>query len=303
LAALLCAIGLTFVAVQAQSDAISLAAYRARLVAVQTTLAQGDDGADTLAHLPPVQLASGETVAPAPLFPAGSEPDVALARVSAAIEQIDLSRNDDTAQRLAQLERVSARLDLLQPGLWERFLRWLWMWIKRLLPDRGPVAGGVLGNVAATLVGWAAIAVGGLLLVLLLSYWLRRLLAGLLAGQVTADPLSAAEGLPATAVQARQQATQLAAGGNYREAVRRLYLAALLRLRERDLIRFDNSQTNREVLAAVDEQTPARVHLAPVVETFDRVWYGEQEPDAASFHAYSREIDALLAEGPEARRD
>ena len=68
-------------------------------------------------------------------------------------------------------------------------------------------------------------------------------------------------------------------------------------LAERGLIRFERSLTNREVLARVDASAPARAHLSPVVETFDRVWYGEREPDEATFHVYSQEIDALLREG------
>jgi len=296
-------IGLAGVTARAQQSTISLADYRTRLAEALKSLEQGGAVADALPPSPPVQFSSGQTILPTPLFAGNSKPAVASARLSTAIQQIDLSAQDNTAARLAQLEKVAERLDLLQPSLWERFLRWLADWLDRLLPDNSPLAGGVLGNAATTLVGWVVIGLGAALLILLLSYWLRRLLAGMLTGRDGGDPLAGADDLPATSGQARQQASQQAQSGNYREAVRRLYLAAILRLAERGLIRFERSLTNREVLARVDASAPARAHLAPVVETFDRVWYGEQEPDEATFHVYSQEIDALLREGTEAGRE
>ncbi len=278
---------------QAQQRPISLADYRAELAAALDGL-QRDDSPPLPSA--PVLLPSGDTMTPAPLFSPETDKSAAQARLATSIEQIDLSANDNTAVRLAALERVIDRLDISQASLWDRFLRWLWDWLDRLLPQTSPIAGGALGGAAITLVGWVAIAGATLLLVLLLGYWLRRLLAGVLTGQNSDNPLGGPDGLPASASQARQQASQLADDGNYREAVRRLYLAALLRLRELGLIRFDTSLTNREVLARMNPSAPARAHLEPVVETFDRVWYGEQEPDKTAFDTYSREIDALLSQ-------
>ncbi len=295
-------VGALFSAAQAQSGAISLADYRARLAQALIDLNGGGDPGPALSTVPSVVLPSGGRVQPAPLFPAEIEPDAASARLTTAIGQLDLSANDNSVARLAQLEQVAQRLDLLQPSLWQRFLRWLWGWIDRLLPDRNPLAGSWLGSGLTTLVGWLVIIGGGLLLVLLLGYWLRHLLGGLLGGQYSREASAGEDGLPATAALARQQASQMAESGNYREAVRRLYLAALLRLREREIIRFDSSLTNQEVLARMQSNAPARAHLEPVVETFDRVWYGVQEPDAQTFEHYSREIDALLQERAEVGR-
>lgn len=289
-------VGIPFATAQAQSGGIPLSDYRARLAQALADLNGGGDPSLALPPIPPVDLASGESLRPKPLFPAQSEPDIASARLSTAIDQLDLSANDNSAARLAQLDRVAERLDLLQPSLWQRFTRWLRGWIDRLLPDSGPLAGSGLGSGLTTLVGWLVIGGGGLLVVLLLGYWLRHLLGGLLGGQHKSNAGAGEDGLPATAAQARQQASQMAETGNFREAVRRLYLAALLRLRERELIRFDSSLTNQEVLARMQTNAPARAHLEPVVDTFDRVWYGEQEPDAETFERYSREIDALLQE-------
>lgn len=286
----------------AQERTIPLADYRAQLAQALAAVVAGEPPPDLWRSAPTVALPSGATIQPRPLYTQESDAQTAQARLAAAVEQLDLSADDNSASRLAQLDAVAARLDLLQPSLWERFVRWLWDLIRRLLPERSPIAGGALGTLAGTVTGWAVIAVGGLLLILLLSYWLRRLLGEMLGGRDGNDPLALGDALPASAAQARSQASLLAESGNYREAVRRLYLAALLRLRERELIRFESSQTNREVLAGIPRSSPARGHLEPVVETFDRVWYGVQEPDAQTFAAYSRQIDALLDGQPEASR-
>ena len=81
--------------------------------------------------------------------------------------------------------------------------------------------------------------------------------------------------------------------GNYRSAVRNLYLAALLTLEQHGLVPADRSLTNREVLGRVDSTHPLRPHLQPVVETFDDVWYGVHEPDAGTYAAYAHSIDEL----------
>lgn len=294
-------IALCVAGAEAQTAPISLDDYRALLQSAQETLARSAGPLQESPPLPPVRLSAGDTVQPHPLFTADDGPEAATARLAAAIDQLDLSGGDNLPARMAQLESVASRLDLLQPSLMERFLRWLSDWWERLVGDWEPFGGSAMGQGALTALGWAGVIAALLLLIVLLSYWLRRLLNSLLAGAERARSADGIDNLPATATEARQQANELAQAGSYREAVRRLYLAALLRLAERELIRFDPSQTNREVLARVEQTAPARSHLEPVVETFDRVWYGEREPDEETFRSYSREIDALLQEPAETR--
>jgi hypothetical protein len=128
----------------------------------------------------------------------------------------------------------------------------------------------------------------------LLSYWLQRLLRSFVADdRVTLTPVD--DDLPRSAAEARQQARAAAQSGLYRDAVRRLYLAALLQLAEYDLIPYEQSLTNREVLIRLPNDSPIRPHLEPVIATFDEVWYGMHEPDGATFAAYEQEIDTLAA--------
>ena len=40
-----------------------------------------------------------------------------------------------------------------------------------------------------------------------------------------------------------------------------------------------------------------RERMTPIVETFDRVWYGHLPIDADSFAAYQQQVEALRREG------
>ena len=76
---------------------------------------------------------------------------------------------------------------------------------------------------------------------------------------------------PLTADAALQRAQTFSAGGDYRTAVRYLYLSTLLLLEERGLFRYDRSLTNREYLRRVAHDPTLSAILQDVVEVFDRV--------------------------------
>ena len=96
-----------------------------------------------------------------------------------------------------------------------------------------------------------------------------------------------------TSNSAIQQASGLARGGDYRTAVRYMYLSALLWLDERDLLRYDRAMTNHEYLDHLEGNPELRNRLVPIVEVFDRVWYGYASLDAQSFEAYRQQVEAL----------
>ena len=289
----------------AQDDApLSLSAYQERLAAA---LAQLESGVDLekvqadLAAIEQVRLPDGRILDIEPLLEGIENVDDARVRLETVLAQLELADSDRTADRLAALERVSQRLDLDRPSLWERFWRWLEDLWDRLTSRRrssggaGAGAGAAAGQAVSTVAGWGIIVVGSLLLALLLSYWLRGLLGGILTDSAARARTAGSDG-PATAAEAREQASAQAQGGAYRQAVRSLFLSALLHLRENGLLHHVENQTNREVLASLPPHSPARPHLEPVVETFDRVWYGIREPDEQTFNAYRQAVNALMAE-------
>ncbi|MBA3468833.1 MAG: DUF4129 domain-containing protein [Herpetosiphonaceae bacterium] len=90
-----------------------------------------------------------------------------------------------------------------------------------------------------------------------------------------------------------QRADEVAVEGDFRKGVRYLYLSTLLWLEERGVLRYDRTLTNREVLEAVPSGSPLRTRLTPVVQTFDRVWYGFAEIDQTAFDAFRQQVTAL----------
>ncbi|HYF62570.1 MAG TPA: DUF4129 domain-containing protein [Herpetosiphonaceae bacterium] len=99
-----------------------------------------------------------------------------------------------------------------------------------------------------------------------------------------------------SSVKAIQRADEVAVEGDFRKGVRYLYLSTLLWLEERGVLRYDRTLTNREVLEAVPVGSPLRGRLTPVVQTFDRVWYGFDEIDQTAFDAFRQQV-AHLREG------
>ena len=93
-----------------------------------------------------------------------------------------------------------------------------------------------------------------------------------------------------TSEEARAEAERLARAGAYRAAARAIYLAVLLYWDEQGRLRFDRSLTNQEVLAKAralgDDALVAR--LAPLVDRFDRIWYGGIAPSPEDYAGFAR---------------
>lgn len=280
---------------------LSISAYRDRLDAARTALTSGATVAEikaSLAEIDAVQLDNGDIVEIEPLLAGVEDRGAALARLDTALAQLDAAAHDQVEERLAVLQHVRDRLALDRPTIWQRIGRWIEDLLDALMPDRMPQGTETAARIGSRLLVWTIVIAGGVLLAILLSYWLRSLIGGILADQLANRRRDDGE-IPESAAEARSQAQVFAEAGNYRSAVRQLYLAALLHLDEQGILRFHRDQTNREVLAQTEAGSPVRSHLQPVVETFDRVWYGVREPDRQTFEAYRREIDGLMAEREE----
>lgn len=143
---------------------------------------------------------------------------------------------------------------------------------------------------ATNVVAWVITLAGAALLLAVIVYLLINLRRG-----IVRDARIAADGddpVP-TASEAFDQASALARNGDYRAAVRSLYLSALLWLDEQDLLRYDRALTNREYLERAQRNPALLARLKPVIETFDQVWYGHAPVDALTFAAYRQQIEAL----------
>jgi hypothetical protein len=99
--------------------------------------------------------------------------------------------------------------------------------------------------------------------------------------------------MPLNARQALKQADTFSQIGDYRTAVRYLYLSALLILDERGLLYYDRAQTNREYLRQVAGNAQVAGLLREVINVFDQVWYGFQPLDEESYQRYAARVREL----------
>jgi len=132
---------------------------------------------------------------------------------------------------------------------------------------------------------WRYLLYGAIVIVVsLLGFLVYRLVMGNLKAktpEVREDLLTGAA--PVTRKQeptywerALQEAEALWQHGDQRQALRTLYLACLVLLDTRGVLRFDVSRANGEVLRELRRQGLTGVHeqLRPIVRCFDRSWYG-----------------------------
>ncbi len=185
-------------------------------------------------------------------------------------------------EALAALEPILAGMEVspdATAGWWERFLEWL---DEVLSPPQVFSSEGVR---------WLLILLGSALLGVALVYAARSLKQGL-AAEVELR-VEEEEGLSLSAAEAMTQARTLAGGGDYRMAVRYLYLSALLLLEERGLLQYDRTQTNQEYIVGLASSPRLRDLLREVVVIFERVWYGCQVPEEAEFARYVERVEAL----------
>jgi hypothetical protein len=262
-----------------QADPDDLAGARRRLGAVEE-----------------VDLLSGETMPIVPLLGAADadlDASAAQLRLQTVATQLDAAPADQSAARLAVLDKVLAGAAFQQQeSLLDRLRRWLAnLFAQWASAPQESGASSLVGESAAQVAGWSILVVGAGILLFLLTRWLQTVLRAFVG-----DAVATKEGegdLPVTPAAARAAAGRFAQGGDYRGAVRQLYLAALLTLQDRRVVVRDPSLTNREVLARTPAAHPVHAPLAEVVTIFDDVWYGVHEPDRATFEHYHATVDEL----------
>lgn len=103
---------------------------------------------------------------------------------------------------------------------------------------------------------------------------------------------------PLTSEAAFDRAQTLSRGGDYRSAVRYLYLSSLLLMDERGVLRYDRSKTNREYLRSVSNSPELAKPLSEVIEVFDNVWYGYHSVEEETFKQYSDHVEELKEKKP-----
>jgi hypothetical protein len=167
---------------------------------------------------------------------------------------------------------------------WIRLMNWFNDLLQRIFGNRTVKIGGGNGSPLEIL--------SIVILILVLLYAARAMYADFIS-EGDLDENGNDSGRALTAESAFEKAQALSRGGDYRSAVRYLYLSSLLLLDERGLLRYDHTKTNREVLRSVSDSPELAAPLHEVIDVFDNVWYGYHSLDEDSFKHYSQRVEEL----------
>jgi type II secretory pathway pseudopilin PulG len=279
----------------AAAETMNLTQYQEALQTAVATLQRDPGTASTVAAelraITQVTLPDGSTIEPdltsiiSDLDASPPQTDDATTTLTAILDQMDLAGTNANAQRTEeqdQLNSVLARSEFHRKAANPRFsiTRWIGHQLRRLLePLYAPVVRlarnllrGLMPSPGVWLTVVGVLGLSAILFVVVAS--VRSIRRGF-GPAVAYTPF--APGAPVkSASELRGEAESLAQGSSYRLAIRTLYLAALVRLEERGVLRFERALTNREVLktAAVSGGPDLAERLAPLVDRFDRYWYG-----------------------------
>jgi Domain of unknown function (DUF4129) len=194
------------------------------------------------------------------------------------------------------------------PGWWQRFTDWLGEWLKKLFEREreapapsSPIFTGASGAGAANLL---VVIVIGLVLAVLVAMLLRALgrLQKAESGQLEVttldstalaqDPMSALARPPEGWA---HLADELAAKGEYREAVRSLYLALLSRLHREGAILYDSTLSNWDYLRQFKGRREWLPPFRELTRRFDFAWYGNLPVGADGYRDFRALTAPLLA--------
>ncbi len=169
-------------------------------------------------------------------------------------------------------------------SIWNRLLTWFNNLLDRIFGNR---------SISINPSAWSPLGILSLGIFLFILYFAARSIFGDLISEGSLRENGDDADKKLTAQSAFEKAQMLSRDGDFRSAVRYLYLSSLLLLDERGLLRYDHSKTNREVLRSVADSPELAQPLQDVVEVFDDVWYGYHTLDEDSFKHYSKRVEEL----------
>jgi hypothetical protein len=195
-----------------------------------------------------------------------------------------------TAADLLVLAEILARAEFQWP---DKQLNWWETTWERIMLRFLELVNRLAGNRLGSGIGARILTYGGAIALVVALFYAFRTIWGDLVREAELMPEAMAGDENLTADTAWKRAHELSSGGDYRTAVRYLYLSTLLLLDEQGLLRYDRSLTNREYLRTVAHLPELARTLREIIDVFDSVWYGFQPLDEAAFTRYAAQINAL----------
>jgi len=187
---------------------------------------------------------------------------------------------------LKRREFRSVRAAIEEESLWDRLVDWVWTLISRLFRHVG-------GHPAATQgFLWGVVIVLGLAFLGWLVHSLTRLSTANLSFRrlpVTGESAASTADWQKWA----QEGHAAAERGEYRDAVRITYGAAVRRIAEAGFWQIDPSRTHREYVRLLPAGSSQRPHVAAITNLFEGVWYGHEQASAAIYESARAELESL----------
>jgi hypothetical protein len=91
------------------------------------------------------------------------------------------------------------------------------------------------------------------------------------------------------------EARELAAQKEWREAIHRLYWAAIAAMERRGAWRPDRARTPREYLALLGPESVSQHDLVQLTRTLERFWYGTESPGERDYDEARTVAERLVA--------
>jgi hypothetical protein len=206
-----------------------------------------------------------------------------LARISGPTSGLARAKLDDILKRR---EFRSVRAPSQAETIWDWLTERVWKLISRLFS-------GVEGHPKLT-----RILLWGVVIALGLTFlgWLIYSLSNLSLAKLSSRRFPAAEDLAAPAENWREwvkRARAAAARGEYRDAIRIIYGAAVRRIGEAGTWQVDPARTHREYVRLLRADSFQRPPLVAITACFERVWYGHAQASAIDYEAVLAELESL----------
>jgi hypothetical protein len=170
--------------------------------------------------------------------------------------------------------------------LWDRLVDWVWQLINKIFSQVG-------GHPAVTKVLlWGVVIALSLVLLVWLVYSLANVSLDSFSFRRSPDPTDVAAPI-GTWREWVQKARAAAARGDYRDAVRIIYGAAVRRIAEAGTWQLDPTRTHREYVRLLPADSIQRPPLVAITTCFERVWYGQAPASAVDYEAILAELESL----------
>jgi hypothetical protein len=170
--------------------------------------------------------------------------------------------------------------------LWDQFIDWLWKLAGKLFNRVG-------SHPDATRVFlWGAVVALGLVFLGWLIYSISNVPFSTLSFRRKRLPPPEEEAA-GTWNEWVQQARATAARGDYRDAVRIIYGAAVRRIAEGGAWQVDPARTHREYVRLLPPDSIQRPRFLAIISCFELVWYGSAKASATDYEAVLAELESL----------